>query len=382
MWLPGLTYCLGLEKRKKLQMRRWDLWRSVSLFPGRFQGLSHLASSEPRQQDCPPHLTAGHPGGPDGVGPSQSPLTDFTALAVLQQPCCLWGWSVCSFDWSWWDETWPTYSAERSLGHHQAQPLLGPSWQRCTCWELAPGKLEHSREETKLSARDTAGAHREDHAELTASERSSPVHGEGNRRRLYSSIGISLTAPSLRAVLWGHDCSSLALLFSTSQNKNNLKYWSWWTLSKFHKPMWGFFHLKYGRLLLSEDNLEIAFWSILRCCKCRVGLVRMPLSIWCLHFHALDPWEAAHPSSGKTLWTWSLMKAWGHGILSIQIQAHTSHLGARRGCEKLGCLSQCPGLWIWEQGPFLTQQNLHSLLHSSSPTCRESLLSLSLYVRA
>ena len=65
--------------------------------------------------------------------------------------------------------------------------------------KLAPGKCGHSREETSLGV-DTTGAHREDHAELTASERLSPVHGEGNRRWFHPPLASLLTASSPWAV--------------------------------------------------------------------------------------------------------------------------------------------------------------------------------------
>ena len=157
---------------------------------------------------------------------------------------------------------------------------------------------------------DMVGDHREDHAEPTASERSSPVHWEGNRRQFHYPSASLLTASSLRAVLWGHDCYLLAL-FSTSQNKNNLKYWSWRTfLSKFHKPMWGFLYLKYDRLLLSEGNLRNRILINPAMFQMQSG------AEWECHFlfgaFISMPWplQAVHPSLGRALWTWGLMKAW------------------------------------------------------------------------
>lgn len=296
-------------------MRRWDL-RSVSLFPVAFPKASVtwlLLSSASRTALLTWPLTSLWP---DGVGPSQSPpdrlhSAGCSSAALLSlRVICLQLWLILVG----WDVT-------HLLSREGAQVITRHShtWDHLAkmhLLKLAPGKLSIPEKRPNCLGVHTMGAHREDHAELTASERSSPVHGEGNRWRFHHPSASLLTASSPWAVPWGHDCSLLAL-FSTSQNKNNLKYWSWWTfLSKFHKPMWGFLHLKYGRLLLSEDNLR-------NCILVNPAMLQMQSGAgWESHFlfgaFISMPWSlgAVHPPSGQTLWTWSLMKAWGHGILS------------------------------------------------------------------
>lgn len=75
-------------------------------------------------------------------------------------------------------------------------------------------------------------------------------------------------------------------------------------------------------------------------------------------------WAAQHPSSGQTLWTWSLTRP---EVMAFYLSRYklTLPILGQEGAVKLGCLSHCSGLWIWEQGPFLdSAENLHSLLHS------------------
>ena len=341
------------ETGGKLQRKRWHLlkrWGLCCFFQGEFSKSSvtwlplYSARATALLTWPPTSLWL------DGVGPSQSPperlhSADHSSAALLSlRVICLQLWLILVG----WD-------VSHLLSREGAQVITkhSHSWDhhaKMHLLKLAPGKHGHSREETRLSG---SRAHREDHAEPTASERSSPVHGEGNRRQFHYPSASLLTASSLLAVLWGHDCSLLAL-FSTSQNKKNLKYWSWRTfLSKFHKPMWGFLYLKYDRLLLSEGNLRNRILINPAMFQMQSG------AEWECHFlfgaFISMPWplQAVHPSLGRALWTWGLMKAWGHGILSIQIQAHTSHLGARGGCGKLGCLPYHSGLWGWEQRPFL-----------------------------
>ena len=309
MWLPGMMYCLGLEKREKIteEMRLEVCVTFPRGFPKSSVTWLPLSSANGTGLLTWPLTSLW----PDGVGPSKSPLARLhsagcssAALLSLRVICLqLWlilvGWDVAHL-----------------LSREGAQGITrhSHSWDHLAkmhLLKLAPGKRGHSREETSLGV-DTEGAHREDHAELTAGERSSPVHGEGKRRQFHHPSASLLIASTLWAVPWGHDCSSLAL-FSSSQ-----KYWSWQTfLSKFHKPMWGFLHLKYNRLLLSEDNLRNRILI-------NPAMLQMQSGAgWECHFlfgafiSMLWPLGAVHPSSGQTLCIWGLMKAWGHGILSI-----------------------------------------------------------------
>lgn len=187
----------------------------------------------------------------------------------------------------------PPTQQRGSSGHHQAQPLLGPSCKdalaKIGTWKAWAFQR---RDQTVC-----AWTLREPTERTTLNWQ--PVRGHHLSMGKETDDGFIIH----RHLFWQHPPRGLCFEVMTAPHwlffplHKTRTIWSIGLGEPFYpssiNPCGVFSTLNMVDCCWVKITLEIVFWSILRCCKCRVGLVRMPLSIWCLHFHALIPGSSA-----------------------------------------------------------------------------------------